>query len=138
MSQNYANHKRFHPIFHFLVIPVITLCLIVSLYACYQTQNPVYALVFLSFFLLLLIGIMARTFALKVQDRAIRAEESLRYFILARKPLPSDLQLGQILAIRFASDEEYLSLIDHAIAKHLSPDEIKKAIKNWREDDHRI
>jgi hypothetical protein len=77
-------------------------------------------------------------FALKAQDRAARAEEKLRYYIIAGKVFPDGLKIGQILALRFASDEEYLALVDKAIADKLSPDEIKKTIKNWRGDYHRI
>src|SRR5436190_1839451 len=53
-----------------------------------------------------------RSFALKAQDRAIRAEENLRYFILTGKRLNQDLSLNQIIALRFSSDEEFVSLAD--------------------------
>lgn len=138
MSQNYANHKRYYPLFHFFIIPLTVLALGIALYSCVVIQTLIAGLVFFAFFLILIIAIMARTFALKAQDRAARAEEKLRYYILAGKALPNELRMGQILALRFASDEEYLALVDKAVADKLSPDEIKKAIKHWRGDYNRI
>jgi len=79
-----------------------------------------------------------RTFALKAQDRAIRAEERLRYFILTGKPLPAELRFSQIIALRFASDAEYLELLDRTIKEQLSAKEIKAQIKNWKADYHRV
>jgi hypothetical protein len=79
-----------------------------------------------------------RTFPIKAQDRAIRAEESLRFFILTRKPLYNSLTLAQIAALRFASDEEFVQLVERTISEHLLPKDIKKAIKNWRADYHRV
>ncbi|KQM66174.1 hypothetical protein ASE74_09835 [Pedobacter sp. Leaf216] len=138
MSQDYKNHKRFYPLFHYFTIPLAFLALIFTLYLCKTTQNPFLGLIFFAFLLITIVAIMARTFALKAQDRAIRAEESLRYFILAQKPFPGSIKLSQILALRFASDEEFLALTDRAVSENLSSDEIKKAIKNWRGDYHRI
>ena len=79
-----------------------------------------------------------RVFPLKAQDRAIRAEEALRYFILTGKPLDKRLTIGQITALRFASDEEFLPLVDRSLAENLSSKDIKQAIKNWRPDYHRV
>jgi len=75
-----------------------------------------------------------RQFAVTVQDRAIRAEEGLRFYILARKALDSKLTKGQVIALRFAPDDEFLVLADRAVREGLSPREIKQAIKNWRPD----
>jgi hypothetical protein len=73
-----------------------------------------------------------------VQNRAIRAEENLRHFAMTGKLLDPNLKMGQIVALRFASDEEYLALAKRAIEENLSRDDIKKAIKNWRADYHRV
>ena len=88
-------------------------------------------------FILILFFIYIRVFALKAQDRAIRAEESLRHFVMTGKPLNRKLSMSQIIALRFASDEEYLSLVERAIQENLSNKEIKEAIKNWRADYYR-
>ena len=80
----------------------------------------------------------ARVFALKAQDRAINAEESLRYYIMTGKALPNELTISQIIALRFASDAEYLALLDRAIKDNLSNKEIKMAIQQWKGDYHRV
>lgn len=75
-----------------------------------------------------------RSFALKAQDRAVRAEENFRYFVLTGNPLPGRLSLNQIIALRFASDEELVSLVERTLKDDLSPEEIKQAVKNWKAD----
>jgi hypothetical protein len=95
-------------------------------------------LILLLFTCLFFIFIMMRTFPLKAQDRAIRAEESLRYFILTRQPLSRNLSIGQIAALRFAADEEMVQLVEKTLAENLKPNEIKKAIQTWRADHHRV
>ena len=77
------------------------------------------------------------SFSLKAQDRAIRAEENLRHFVLSGKLLDSRLNINQIVALRFAGDEEFTALSERALKENLSNTEIKKAVKNWRADHHR-
>jgi hypothetical protein len=79
----------------------------------------------------------ARAFALRAQDRAIRAEENFRHFILTGKPLNKQLRMGQIIALRFASDEEFPALAAKAIVEKLSNKKIKQAIQNWKPDYNR-
>ena len=71
---------------------------------------------------------------MKVQDRAIRAEENLRHFILTGKPLDKQLTIQQIIALRYAGDEEFVRLAKRAVDEALSNDEIKREIKDWRPD----
>jgi hypothetical protein len=80
----------------------------------------------------------ARDFATKAQDRAIRAEENLRYFVLTGTLLDPRLTIQQIVALRFASDLELVGLVNRSITENLNNDEIKRAIKNWRPDLHRV
>jgi len=75
-----------------------------------------------------------RAFATKVQDRAIRAEENLRHFVMTGKLFDPRLRMGQIIALRFSPDEEFLELAKRAVDENLSRKEIKKAIRNWRAD----
>ncbi|WP_293741094.1 DUF6526 family protein [uncultured Pedobacter sp.] len=138
MSQNYENHKRFYPPFHFFAVPLTVIGLCFSIYSCIAIPTIITGLLVLAFFLIAIIAVMARMFALKAQDRAARAEENLRYYILAGSALPNELSISQILALRFAGDEEFLTLVDQAVNNKLSPTEIKKSIKNWRGDYHRI
>jgi hypothetical protein len=81
---------------------------------------------------------LCRTFPLKAQDRAIRAEENLRHYILTGKLPDSRLTVRQIVGLRFASDEELPALAQRAADEGLSEDEIKKAVKNWRADIYRV
>jgi hypothetical protein len=84
---------------------------------------------------------LARIYALKNQDRIIRMEMRQRYFELAGKPFKDHekkLRLSQIIALRFASDEELLPLIEKTIEEDLRSKEIKKSIKNWQEDRRRV
>ena len=79
-----------------------------------------------------------RIFPLKAQDRAIRAEERLRYYMLTKKEYPQSLRMSQIIALRFASDEEFVALLDRAVKEQLSANEIKMAITNWKGDYYRV
>jgi len=137
-QQHYGNHKRFYPPFHFFTIPLTVLGLCFAIYSYVAIPTIITGLIVLAFFLIAIVAIMARMFALKAQDRAARAEEKLRYFILSGKTFPSELGMRQTLALRFASDEEFLALVDRTVTEKLSPDEIKKAIKSWRGDYHRL
>jgi hypothetical protein len=81
---------------------------------------------------------LSRRFSLKAQDRAIRAEENFRHFLLTGKPFDVGLRLGQIIALRFAADEEMPSLAQRALQEKLPPTQIKAAIRNWRADYYRV
>ena len=96
------------------------------------------SLLVLVFFILLLLGWIVRGYGLKAQDRAIRAEENLRHFILTGKALDSKLRMGQIVALRFASDEEFPALAAKAAAENMSGKSIKQSIQNWKADHNRI
>ena len=76
--------------------------------------------------------------ALKAQDRAIRAEEKLRYFILTGKSMSNELSTRQIIGLRFASDDEFVDLVHKAQKEKMSEKEIKKSIKNWKADTYRV
>ncbi len=79
-----------------------------------------------------------RTLALKAQDRAIRAEEKLQYFILTGKAMPDKITTRQIIGLSFASDYEFVALVDRVLNENLSEKEIKKAINNWKPDTYRV
>jgi hypothetical protein len=89
-------------------------------------------------FILLFMFYFIRSFALKAQDRAIRAEEKLRYFILTGKPISNTLTIRQFIGLRFASDDEFPVLVDKALLENLSENDIKKAITNWKADNDRL
>jgi hypothetical protein len=142
-EQNYANHRRYAKGYHLLLSGLLLIGTILSIVniARHKPDGGGFlasVLITLLFVCAMLIAYFMRTFPLKAQDRAIRAEESLRYFILTRKAIDSSLGIGQIAALRFAPDDELLPLVDRAVAEKLSADDIKKAIKNWKSDYHRV
>ena len=88
-----------------------------------------------------LLPLLARLYALKLQNRIILNEMRNRYYHLTGKSFDEkerQLKLGQIIGLRFASDEELLNLMDRAIADKLTSKEIKRQIKNWRGDYIRV
>jgi hypothetical protein len=96
------------------------------------------SLIFVLSWCLLFTAILARVFALKAQDRAIRVEETLRHYLLTGKPLDTRIGVKQAIALRFASDAEFPVLAARAAAEHLEPDAIKRSIKDWRADEYRV
>ena len=85
-----------------------------------------------------MIALFSRIFPWKAQDRAIRAEENLRHYVLTGKLLDSRVTTRQVVGLRFASDEEFVALAQKAAEENLSEDQIKKAVKNWRADNYRV
>ena len=142
-SQNFSNHRRWVPAYHFLLSLLLLAGIVISIINVVRhwSHPPGLLSCLLIAFMFICMSFVywyMRQFPIKAQDRAIRAEEALRYYILSGKPLSNKLSIGQIIALRFASDEEFLSLTDRAIAEGLSQDDIKKAIANWRADHHRV
>lgn len=140
MMQNYRNHRRYLLLYHVLTLTALLALLIGSLVNLMHTSKE--GLYSASLFVLVtvvlaLLFVFVRRFPLKVQDRAIRAEENLRHYILTGKPLDRQLTMGQIIALRFASDEELAGLARRAVEEALNSDEIKREIRNWRPDHYR-
>ncbi|HTB31357.1 MAG TPA: DUF6526 family protein [Bacteroidia bacterium] len=144
-NQNYQNHRKLKPDATFqihLYISVISLNLLAlanAVRAFYVANGRITSVLFILTGISLLAGYFVfRQFALKAQDRAIRAEENLRHFALTGKLLDRSLQIRQIIALRFAPDEEFVILAEQALKEKLSNDAIKKLIKNWKEDTYRV
>ena len=141
--QNFKNHSRYNPLHHFVLTPISFTLLVWTISNFFQDENTVsqkvyFLLISMAIFSLSLIS---RMYATKNQDRIIRLEMRQRYFEMtgisfAEKE--SQLRLGQIIALRFASDEELLSLIEKTIAEKLKSKEIKQAIRNWQADTNRV
>lgn len=139
-EQNFKNHIRFVPLYHYAtgvaVIAILGGSIVNLIQADAQTHYSAALLVVVALVLVSLFW-YARAFALKAQDRAIRAEENFRHFILTGKPLDSRLRMGQIIALRFASDAELPELAKKAAEENMMSNSIKAAIKNWRPDHNR-
>ena len=140
-TQNFSNHTRYDKLYHFTIVPFVLIGLIgsiVNLSTTSADNHYASALLVLVFFLLFLIAGLARIYSLKVQDRVIRTEENFRHFMLTGKPLDTKLHIRQIIALRFASDAEFPTLAQRAVAENLSSRQIKEAIVDWRGDYYRI
>lgn len=143
-AQNYKNHVRYYFPHHFIFYPIVIGAAGVSMYFIFSPPIAVFVWIALAgqFLLLAWLSFMLRQhYALNTQNRIVRLELRLRYFILTGKRLEeieSKLTLPQLLAVRFASDEEFVRLVHTTIESDLSPDEIKKSVVNWLPDYMRV
>jgi Family of unknown function (DUF6526) len=138
-EQNFSNHVRFVPPYHFFAIPVFVINFVWSLFRLKQLEFSFAGIfgVILAAALLVLV-FEARLFALAVQDRLIRLEERLRY----ERVLPPDMQartgeltINQIVSLRFACDAELPALARKVLDEKLTERKaIKKLVKNWKPD----
>ncbi len=142
MQQNYKNHGRYVKVYHFLLsflILIGTIGATINFYHSLNNDNHYNsALLLILFMIAIILFWYVRQFPLKAQDRAIFAQENLRHFSLTGKLLPKELRGSQIIALRFASDEEFVALVDRTVAEKLSSNDIKSSIKNWRADFYRL
>ncbi len=141
-SQNFSNHTRYIPLYHVVGFAAATFPLVVSAFVFFKSLSAgsgrLQAAAMLSMAVALMIIMWyGRVFALKAQDKAIRAEENLRYFAMSGKLLDPALTMSQIVALRFAPNNEFIDLAHRAVAENLSSKQIKGAIKNWKEDNNR-
>jgi len=131
-------------LYHYVAYSIVTAIIvgaIIKLYRSYTTGLHgllVPVLLLLIGIALLLVLWFSRSFALKAQDRAIRAEESLRYFAITGNLPDSKLTLGQFIALRFAPNNEFVDLAHRAVSENMTPRDIKKAIKQWKADHNRV
>jgi hypothetical protein len=142
LPQSYANHVRLHPPFHFFLMPASLVLLILTIVNVVRHSDLLVS------WILLLIGVMApvailliRVNPLRAQDRVIRLEERLRLASLLDEPLRSrigDLTESQLVALRFASDQEVAALAEKALKEQMKAADIKKAVVTWRADVFRV
>ena len=141
-EQNFKNHTRLIAGYHGVTAFLILAFLVGSIITFVHAHDAVvkHAAMIMIVGAVAMIGLFwyARVFALKAQDRAIRAEENFRHFILTGKPFDKQLGLSQIIALRFASDDELPALAKKAVDEKLSQKQIKQAIQNWRADHNRV
>lgn len=140
--QDYANHRRYFPMWHFFAAPVLLANIFVQARHLFREVNSD-SLWNVVVALALAVAVFAsRVMALKAQNRAIRVEERGRMAEFLPEDLRNrsqDLTTGQIVALRFASDEELGGLTRRCLDGELrTGNEIKASIKNWRPDHHRV
>jgi len=147
-EQNFSNHAKFVPAFHFFVGPVLIINFVGHVYTFIKYSTGSTQSMVQGFFhvlvaaALLTLAFLARLFALGVQDRVIRLEERMRY----EKLLPEDLKprigeftINQLVSLRFASDAELPTLARKVLDGKINDRKaIKQMIQNWRPDYQRV
>ncbi len=141
--QNYTNHRRLYPAHHFILTPITAAALAFAFAIIGDSESIGKQEIFnvLVASALVLAVLIARIYAIKNQNRIIRLEMRYRYFELTGKSFKekeSQLSLSQIIALRFAGDDELLQLIDKSISEKLSNKQIKQSIQNWQADYKRV
>ncbi len=147
-EQNFSNHAKFVPAFHFFLAPVLIINLVGHIYMVFKTPMDTPMAIFHGVFGVLLaaafltMAFLARIFALGVQDRVIRLEERMRYErLLAEdlKPRIGEFTISQLVSLRFASDGELPALARKVLDGKVNDRKaIKQMVQNWRADYQRV
>ena len=140
--QNFATHRRWVPLYHFFTLPVLLVNLVywvIPVFSSFSFETVLAALVAVVLFVL---AFLVRVFSSTVQDRVIRLEERLRLERLLpdeRKSRTDEFSVGQLVGLRFASDEELPGLATKVLDDKMEKsDDIKRLIKTWRPDFQRL
>lgn len=142
--QDYKNHTRYYIPHHVVFYPLTVLLIAYCIRGALKTGGDaaIWIIAAIAFFMMGWLSFMLRQhYALTLQNRMVIQEMRLRYFVLTGKRFElfeQKLSFAQIAALRFASDEEISDLVTRTIREHLTPEEIKKAIKNWLPDNQRV
>lgn len=142
--QNYKNHRKFYTPHHIIYLPLLILLEIWGIYKIFNDPSDqlIWILFSIIIFLLFYLAIMLRQhYALGLQNRLVRLEFKQRYFEIFGErsdTIEEKLKFDQIAALRFTYDDEFKELLYKAIHEKISGDEIKRSIKNWKPDFHRI
>jgi hypothetical protein len=139
--QSLSNHGRIDPLFHFFILPAFGITWVIAIVDVFRHPSiwTGWTAVFMSAAVVAVFKI--RLYALRVQDRIIRLEERLRLSGILADPLRSrigELTEGQLIGLRFASDEELPALVQRTLDEKLSRADVKKAVKVWRPDEWRV
>lgn len=143
--QVYANHRRWDPWYHFFAFSVVSISFFVALWTFIKSLSGGFsawaAWNVVVWAAAIALTLRVRSYPLKVQDRIIRLEERLRLATLLDEPLKArigELDVRQLVGLRFASDAEVPGLVKAALDEKLSGEEIKKRIQSWRPDTFRV
>lgn len=137
-TQTFKNHAKLVPLYHGVAMPILLVNFLWTAYRAFTRPSWETALAALVAVALCILIVFARGFALTVQDRVIRLEMRLRM----RELLPADLvpripefTVGQLVALRFASDRELPALARRVLDERLQDRKaIKQMIQEWQAD----
>lgn len=139
VPQSYRNHRRVQPTYHLLLLPLGGATLVASIVHLVLQNGTFESWLLLSLSFMVCAGnLIFRRYAIVVQDRTIQTAEQFRHYMLTGQPLDPQLTRGQIIALRFASDDQFPSLAAEAVKHNMTQTQIKQAIKDWRPDTHRV
>jgi hypothetical protein len=144
LAQDFKNHTRWHPAFHFFLVPLLLINIGFAITYCvrhYSQHRHLAPWMIVMALVLFMIAEMARGNAMKVQDRVIRLEEKLRIASLVSASELVELEsltMRQYVALRFASNVELPDLARRAVREKMDSKQIKGAIKAWRADEDRV
>lgn len=140
-TQSLKNHARLDPAYHFLLLVVYLANLVYASFHLYR-QPSLSSGWYLVLSLVIIVPLLKlRAYPLKVQDRVIRLEERLRLQALAPQEWHAQiyrLSEEQLIALRFAADDEVVQLAKQALEQNLDRKQIKERIRSWRADDWRV
>jgi hypothetical protein len=140
--QTFSNHTRWQPWFHYFVAPVLLINVVWAIVVFVKAPDRNTGWWIIVSFALVVLATLVRLNSLKVQDRLIRLEEKLRYQQVLSPALcqqAGTLNPSQIVALRFAGDDELEELVSAVLAGKFNKNaDIKRAIKNWRGDTFRV
>jgi Family of unknown function (DUF6526) len=140
-EQNFSNHARTDPAFHFFLFFGALAMLIAAIVREVQFPDWWGAVRLLGVIWLIVLMLKVRMYALKVQDRVIRLEERLRLEKILNDPLRGrigELREDQLIGLRFASDGELAGLVEKTLAGNLDRKAIKQSVQHWRADYWRV
>jgi hypothetical protein len=142
-QQTFETHVRWVPLYHFVLLTILLGALTGGVVNLVRALGRGSGRIEAATVLLLVVASAilfwyVRVFPLKAQDRAIRAEENLRHYVLTGGLLDPRLSVPQIVALRFAPDEELPALAKRAVAEELSQEAIKRQIEVWKADLYRV
>jgi hypothetical protein len=137
-TQNFQNHAKFVPPFHFVVLPILLINVVSSIVHAVRVFSVGSVISVLVAVALLLLALSVRMMALTVQDRVIRLEMRLRML----QVLPADLRprigeftVSQLVSLRFASDGELPELARKVLQDKITERKaIKQLVRDWQPD----
>ncbi|HSP15122.1 MAG TPA: DUF6526 family protein [Thermoanaerobaculia bacterium] len=141
-AQSYVTHRRYHTIYHFVTLPILIINFIVTIVVAVRSFSLLALWNVVVAFALMMLVVIVRFYATKNQDRIIRLEEIVRLFRVLppeMHPRIGELSTGQLIALRFCSDEELPELTRAILSGEVRGREnIKRRIRNWRPDRQRV
>ena len=140
--QTYQNHRRYLPLLHFVIQPILVANVVVEIVRLSKSPTLYHVWLVVVAIAILAFTFVARSMSLSAQNRTIRLEERLRLASLMPEDQQArigELTAGQLIGLRFASDEEAVQLAERCLAGELKGSgDVKRAVKNWRADHLRV